>query len=59
MGYTCENCQNTLEVNNMTCPECCEHDYDIDEGYTCINCGTQGDFGELIDSAEYHFNPER
>ena len=31
----------------------CEHDFDADEGYTCLNCGAQKDIGELIDEAEY------
>lgn len=24
------------------CQDCCDHDYDPDEGYTCINCGAEG-----------------
>jgi len=30
--------------------DCCEHEYDWDEGYTCLNCGEQGDPGEAIDA---------
>lgn len=41
------------------CPECCEHEFDWDEGYTCLNCGAQGDVGRLIDSWEYTTDPER
>jgi hypothetical protein len=33
-----------------TLPEC-EHEFDWDEGYTCLNCGEQGDIGGLIDAA--------
>lgn len=25
------------------CQECCEHDFDPDEGYICLNCGLEGD----------------
>lgn len=24
------------------CPHCCEHEFDADEGYHCLNCGTDG-----------------
>jgi hypothetical protein len=33
------------------CQACCEHEYDVDEGYMCLNCGKQGDIGRLIDRA--------
>lgn len=33
------------------CQECCEHEFDWDEGYMCLNCGKQGDVGEAIDRA--------
>lgn len=29
----------------------CDHEFDWDEGYTCLNCGEQGDVGALIDRA--------
>lgn len=29
--------------DGISCPECCEHEFDWDEGYTCLNCGEQGD----------------
>ena len=35
-----------------TCPKCCEHEFDWDEGYTCLDCGMQGDIGALIDAEE-------
>lgn len=28
--------------DGITCPECCEHEFDPDEGYTCLNCGAEG-----------------
>lgn len=31
--------------------ETCEHEFDPDEGYTCLNCGEQGDIGSLTDRA--------
>lgn len=42
-----EDCQ------DAECEVHCEHAFDVDEGYTCLNCGAQGDIGELIDAAEY------
>lgn len=41
------------------CESCCEHDFDINEGYTCLSCGAQGDLGELVDAAEYTLDPDR
>jgi len=32
-------------VTEDSCTRCCEHEYDWDEGYTCLNCGNQGDIG--------------
>lgn len=32
--------------------EKCEHEFDIEEGYTCAHCGEQGDIGALIDYME-------
>ena len=43
----CEGCE--LE----TCQDCCQHQFDADEGYICLGCGLQQDIGELIDAAEY------
>lgn len=53
--YSCETCFDLDE----TCQECCEHDYDTSEGYTCLNCGKEGDYGALIDALEYRFDTER
>jgi hypothetical protein len=25
-----------------TCQACCDHEYDPDEGYMCLNCGKDG-----------------
>lgn len=33
-------------------PEDCDHDYDPDEGYTCLNCGKDGR-EEVMAAAEY------
>jgi hypothetical protein len=45
----CEQCGKPCDGTN--CPDCCEHQFDWDEGYTCLNCGEQGDVGALIDRA--------
>ena len=29
--------------NGDTCNQCCEHEFDADEGYMCLNCGEQGE----------------
>lgn len=42
-------------VSDDVCEECCEHQFDMDEGYMCLECGAQGDIGALIDSLEYTF----
>lgn len=41
------------ECEDVGCDECCMHNFDPSEGYTCINCGKEGDVGQLIDAAEY------
>jgi hypothetical protein len=52
--YICEE----EDCNDAECEVHCEHDYDVDEGYTCLNCGKQGDLGELIDAAKYHMGDD-
>lgn len=47
----CEACDTT--DGGEGCQECCEHEFDSSEGYTCINCGADADMGSLIDAAEY------
>ncbi len=49
----CEECGNLKEIYIDICQDCCEHEFDWDEGYTCLNCGKQGDIGEAMDAAEY------
>lgn len=58
---TCNNGilnSHAIDVADMYCNDCdwdaqCEHEYDWEEGYTCLNCGEQGDVGELIDALDY------
>lgn len=45
--------------DGVTCPECCEHEYDWDEGGMCLNCGDQGDFGAVIDFAMETYGGDR
>jgi hypothetical protein len=28
--------------DDLTCQDCCDHDFDVGEGYECINCGMEG-----------------
>ena len=44
-GFDCAYCRDRGEG----CPECCEHEYDWDEGGMCLNCGDQECFGAVID----------
>lgn len=37
----CE-CGVNIESSFDTCPSCCEHEFDPDEGYHCLNCGVDG-----------------
>lgn len=67
MKYNCTNkCINGWAIVDESslpgvyrCQECCEHEFDWDEGYTCLNCGLQGDIGELIDALEYGYGEDR
>lgn len=51
----CEVCNTSDGGTNASCPACCEHEYDWSEGYTCLNCGHEGDVGGYIDSIEHLF----
>ena len=46
----CPNCEDKGELSGIACQACCPHEFDWEEGYTCLNCGEQGDIGGLIDS---------
>lgn len=48
-----QNTPNVAQPITLAVKESCEHEFDWDEGYTCINCGEEGDVGEAIDNAEY------
>lgn len=39
----CPDCKEPIAVAGYECQECCEHDYDPDEGYSCLNCGKSGE----------------
>lgn len=43
--------------DDMTCPECCVHDFDPDEGFTCLNCGSDG--SERVQSLAYDKEKDR
>ena len=53
---TCEACNDTGEVGGDPCVECCEHEFDPDEGFTCLNCGKQG---EPSDCGDEDYGQER
>ena len=50
----CLKCNDSGEVSTVTekngvtrigsepCQECCDHDFDPDEGYMCLNCNAEG-----------------
>jgi len=36
----CDRCNDTgTTLAGDPCTECCEHEIDADEGFTCLNCG--------------------
>lgn len=55
----CDNCG--VATGNScysVCKKCCEHEYDLDEGYMCLSCGDEGIDG-LADAAEWALRGER
>jgi hypothetical protein len=41
--YSCEACKDSgVLPDGSGCRDCCEHEIDPDEGYTCLNCGYDG-----------------
>ena len=38
----CPECKENEVVYGDICQECCEHEFDADEGYTCLGCGLDG-----------------
>lgn len=49
-GHKCEDC-GEVYCGPYACPHCCDHEPDADEGYHCLNCGT--DCSEGVMSAAY------
>lgn len=51
----CESCEQAFEPiakgYDSHCQECCDHEFDPDEGYHCLNCGKDG--AEDVLSAAY------
>ena len=50
----CDSCgEDFVSESNYaeTCEECCDHEFDADEGYHCLNCGKDG--SESVMSAAY------
>lgn len=51
----CNACGAELETSrhgdllDCTSQECCEHEFDPDEGFTCLNCGKQGEPSDVYD----------
>ena len=40
IAQVCDGCGEILWSEN--CQGCCDHEFDPDEGYTCLNCGKDG-----------------
>lgn len=47
----CSFCEDKQELNGEPCEECCDHEFDPDEGFCCLNCGKDGT--EDVMSAAY------
>jgi hypothetical protein len=43
------SCTNDQSCLDNGCRECCEHDFDPSEGFTCNNCGEQGEASDVYD----------
>lgn len=41
MAAKCAECGGPVEYGEY-CTQCCEHEYDPDEGFMCLNCGKEG-----------------
>lgn len=44
-----KECTDSQECLDSGCQECCEHDFDPGEGFTCLNCGLQGEPSDVYD----------
>ena len=38
----CDECKDLGGGAGEACQACCEHEYDPDEGFMCLNCGKDG-----------------
>lgn len=39
----CEECGGPLLIQGASvCPDCCDHEFDPDEGFMCLECGEEG-----------------
>ncbi len=47
----CSECKTEIEKSFDICQKCCEHEFDPDEGYYCLDCGKCG--AEEVLSALY------
>jgi len=47
----CIDCEDTGFINKTgeVCQVCCEHEFDPDEGFICINCDLQGEPSDVYD----------
>lgn len=52
--YQCEN----PECDEESCQSCCDHEYDPDEGYICLNCNKSG-IEDVMSAAESAHEGER
>ncbi len=41
MEAKCADCGAKTEYGDF-CHDCCEHEYDADEGFMCLGCGKEG-----------------
>lgn len=56
--FHCLKCKDTTWVNGKGCRDCCEHEFDPDEGYMCLHCGEAG-VERLADQADWLYDCER
>lgn len=41
-GDFCDSCKEPCARGFDVCEDCCDHEYDADEGFICLNCGREG-----------------
>lgn len=55
-GRNCSECGTKIEYSFDVCESCCDdngHEYDFDEGGTCLSCGNAEGYERMADMGDY------